>query len=284
LKTGEQIILKVEGSNSLYVVEKNEDGSYAITEYRNGTIINTSNNVELSSFSVLFTVSDSQEIPSSNNLNDAQKLLYSSSVGQTVILNSTNQGVEGTSYVVVKNSNGTFDVTIYKEGTVTGTYENLSLSNFNDTFVVAASQEITSVLTTPHAESDHDSDTINDPSQVQNPATDIDDDDHSQHVVEAQTAADKYPELVGTIMNSILPPNPAYNGDILKQLQMGLIDGNSTVTVWYFEQGTPSWQFWRVKSVTVSMRDAQEIWNWCPDINFDDYRAGYGYVGNPKTR
>ena len=88
---------------------------------------------------------------------------------------------------------------------------------------------------------------------------------------------DPYENYRGSTLNTLIY-NPSYGGNIAEQLENGIVDGDSLVYVTYQPAGTPFWMFWKVEKAQLPLRAVQAIWNWSPEINFDDYQVGKGRI------
>ena len=92
----------------------------------------------------------------------------------------------------------------------------------------------------------------------------------AQDDIDPTPTQDQYQHLRGSRLIGLLA-SPAYNGDIYMQLKTGVVTPDSTARVTYSLPGAQLWEFWKIKSGTFTLREIQEIWNWWPDVDLDEF-------------
>ena len=92
----------------------------------------------------------------------------------------------------------------------------------------------------------------------------------AQDVDPVETIPSEYDNLRGSKLFSI-NSGPAYDGNIDKQLDMGLIDGDTMVTVTYFPEDAKWYEFWKIRTIKIPLKYVQMIWNWSPGTDLYNY-------------
>ena len=96
--------------------------------------------------------------------------------------------------------------------------------------------------------------------------------DVSPKVDPIETIPDEYRYLQDTQLLT-LSSGVAYDGNIDKQLDMGLINGDSKVTITCKPTDAHWYEFWRIIKVDIPLRYVQTIWNWSPEADLDNYQS-----------